>query len=134
MKIITLRFLVSAAVWVPVVSFADDPCSHLRKEVALAAGNMDFSAAHKRAATGHFTVRRVPSNKNLAATDFQIAYLVNGKVVFDISHPPTDDGGLEIQAAGKKLFYNESYGAGGSIKCHFVIVLQDGETKYGQAK
>jgi hypothetical protein len=134
MKISTLPLLVSAVALAPVMSYADDPCAHLKTEVALIARNMHVSAAYKRAANGHFTVRRVPLDKNISATNFQIAYLVNGKVVYDTNHPPTDDGDLEIHAAGKRLFYDESYGAGGSIKCHFVIVLQDGETKYSQIK
>lgn len=118
----------------PLLCFADDPCGDTKKQVASAAKAMDFSAADKRAPTGHFTVQHLPANKNNAVERFELKYLVNGKAVWSVNDSPVDDGSLVIRAAGKQLFYDILYGAGGGVQCHFVIRLENGKTTYRQTK
>lgn len=118
----------------PLLCLADDPCGDAQNHVANAAKAMDFSAANKSAPTGHFIVQHVSVGKNNAAERFELKYLVNGKAVWSANDSPIDDGSLVIRAAGKQLFYNILYGAGGGVQCHFVISLENGKTTYRQIK
>lgn len=133
-KIIAFAAVTLATATLTTRSHADDPCDESREKVLAFVKALDLTATDKAASSGHFQVMRVPSNINLASERFEIRYLVNGKVMWNRSELPNDDGELGIKAAAKRLLFDFYYGAGGHIQCHYVISVKNGESGYRQFK